>query len=112
MSNNEGGVSGIDTELVVTLKEKETLIACINDIPKQAKAYADAIEKIRKSIETNVWSGADGEALRAKYDDYLNQLVLRQKELDKLSELAAGLKSAIENAETTLASNIRSLGNE
>lgn len=112
MSNIEGEVSGIDSGLEVSLKEKELLMAAINDIPTQAKAYADAMDSIKKSIETNVWSGADGEALKEKFNGYLDQLILRQKELDKLSELAVSLKTAIEGAESTLASNIRSLGNE
>lgn len=101
-----GGAHVYDTSLEVTLKSKDELLACIEDIPAQSELYAGYIDAIDTAIKENVWEGSDGAALKTKFEGYLGELKARQTELNKLSTLAKSLKEAIENAETDLTKNI------
>ncbi len=97
---------GFDTELEISLKEPEVLKTYIEDIPEQAKKYSDCISAIEKDLADNTWEGADGAALKTKFDGYLATLKARQAELEKLCTLANGLKGAVEKAEANLKKNI------
>ena len=105
------GNHGFDTGLEISV-DPGSLIPLFDDIPKQATAYSDCLTDIRNDIDTNVWEGTDGAALRNQFEGYLEKLKLGEAELVKLSELAKSLKEAIEKTESGLTTNINAGGGE
>ena len=102
---------GFDTGLEISV-EPSSLIPLFDDIPKQATTYSDCLTAIKTDIDTNVWEGTDGAALKTQFEGYLEKLKLGEAELIKLSDLAKSLKEAIEKTESGLTTNINSGGGE
>lgn len=102
---------GFDTGLEISV-EPSSLIPLFDDIPKQATKYSDCLTAIKNDIDTNVWEGTDGAALKTQFEGYLEKLKLGEAELIKLSDLAKSLKEAIEKTESGLTTNINSGGGE
>ncbi len=102
---------GFDTGLEISV-EPSSLVPLFDDIPKQATKYSDCLTAIKNDIDTNVWEGTDGAALKTQFEGYLEKLKLGEAELIKLSDLAKSLKEAIEKTESGLTTNINSGGGE
>lgn len=100
----------IDTEFAIGVNADGELDQSLSDIVKYAKEYSDSIDNLITYFDENeLWKGEDAEALRTDAiapEGPLNKLKNYRDELNKLSELAQGLKGAINQAQVGLKANV------
>ena len=104
------GLPTIDTDFAIGVNADGELDQSLNDIITYAKAYSDAMDNLISYFDqTELWKGEDAEALRTAAtapEGPLNKLKKYQEELNKLSELAQGLRGAIGQAQAGLKANV------